>query len=156
MFALWDVSGREFGKIQREFLPHRPVAHVRSQCPACAAHAHVDSSIFCLLLPRQVVAFYYTRWKYSPQYRQWKRVAAREKQRLLAKQTAYFHAERQDIRNASGNAVEQFEDHNESFCSVCHEGGSLVCCEGLCNRAFHVKVRRDTHSRLLPTSHAGA
>jgi hypothetical protein len=103
--------GRNFGAIQRHFLPHRPVPHV--------------------------VEFYYSHWKYSARYRRWKRAIALEKEKTLAKQTAYFHASREDVREDAKSDNPIYEDHNESFCSVCQEGGSLICCEGLCNRAFH-------------------
>ena len=29
------------------------------------------------------------------------------------------------------------EDLNDDICSVCEEGGTLLCCEGPCSRAFH-------------------
>ena len=69
---------------------------------------------------------------------------AEEREEQLARQTAYFHAPRVNVQEAEGKIAgvdfPVFEDHNESFCTVCQEGGSLVCCEGPCNRAFHVKV----------------
>ncbi len=30
------------------------------------------------------------------------------------------------------------EDLNDDICSVCEEGGTLLCCEGQCSRAFHI------------------
>eukprot|EP01043_Picozoa_sp_COSAG02_P017031 COSAG02_NODE_763_length_17431_cov_18.031502_5_plen_1607_part_00 len=30
------------------------------------------------------------------------------------------------------------EDRNDDICSVCEEGGTLLCCEGPCSRAFHM------------------
>ena len=97
---------------------------------------------------QDAVLYYYGIFKQLPGYPGWK--AKRKKLRDDAKLqlTAWFHRPHREVNNETLEEQLEGEERNDSCCSVCEDGGELICCEGVCRRVFHSKCVGMTEAEL--------
>jgi hypothetical protein len=138
------LHGTDFGAVsrgviaatQREARLAAEAAHVAAGGSAATAGS-VSPGETWVCGVQDAVLYYYGVFKQLPEYRTWKTKRKKLRDDVKSQLTAWFHRAHREVNNETAEEQLEGEERNDSCCSVCEDGGELICCDGTCRRVFH-------------------